>query len=362
MAKKLIWMTIVVAILITITAVAGNNAALHQNGPIKLGVIAGTTGQYAPAGEGYLKGFKLAMAQWNASSTPKFFAIIEDDGFDAVKGLAAYKKLESVDNVDAFAIVSSFTIDAAYDLVHTDKKPVALGFEQSKPAEDDNIFQVLPAAKPIQFALAGKLKSLGYKAPVAAVSNTTSVYQNFYDGFNAGWGSEVKKFEIGSDIGGIKSQALAIVAAKPDVVALFMAPKDGAQLVKEIMRITTPADRPYFAFDQDVQSGATDYQTILGSDISKLDGSIVSMSSNDLTPAFKQAYTAVYNEAPPFGSDMGYNSFMLLATSYSSDPAAWVVNMKKARFMGADGDVYFDDVGLRAPNIFFGKLQGGKVI
>ncbi len=333
-----------------------------SNLTVKLGVIAGTTGQYAPAGEGYMKGFNLALDQWNNSHIQKFSTIVEDDGFDAVKGLAAYQKLSSIDNVDAYAIVSSFTIDAVYDLVHKEDKPVALGFEQSKPAEDDNIFQVLPAAEPVESALGQKVKQLGYSKPIAAVSNNTSVYQNFYTGFSAGFGVSVQKFEINSDIGSIRSQALAIVAAKPDVVVFFTAPQDGAQLVKEILRITTSTNRPYFVFDQDVQSGSTDYQTILGSDINKIDGSLVAMSKNDFTSDFTQAYTAKYNETPPFGSDMGYNSFLLLATTYDKNSQTWIDNMKKVSFTGADGNVSFDSVGLRVPNVYFGKLQGGKVI
>ena len=357
--NKTIWLVIIVVVLVAILALLPSNKTASE---VKLGVIAGTTGQYAPAGEGYVKGFNLAIEEWNKSNKPKFVATVEDDGFDAVKGLSAYKKLSGSDQVDAYAILSSFTIDAVYDQLHQEKKPVALGFEQSKPAEDDNIFQVLPAAKPVQFALGQKIKELEYKKPVAAVSNNTSVYQNFYAGFNDGYGGSAQKFDIGGDITGIRSQALAIVAAKPDAVAFFMAPKDGALLVKEILKITTENTRPYLVFDQSIQSGSTDYQTILASDFPKIDGSLVSMSKNDFTPGFIDSYKDKYNEAPPFGSDMGYNSFMLLANTYNADSQKWINSMKGARFIGADGEVSFDQTGLRVPNIFFGKLQSGKVI
>ena len=166
---------------------------------------------------------------------------------------------------------------------------------------------------------------------------------------------------MGSDVGAIRSQALAIVSLKPEVVAFFMAPKDGAQLVKEILKITNSSNRPYFVFDQSVQSGVVDYQTILSSDISKIDGSLVSMSKNDFTTDFTKAYSVKYNEKPPFGSDMGYNSFMLLANTYDKNSQVWITNMKKAKFTGADGEVYFDQTGLRVPNVFFGKLKDGKV-
>ncbi len=328
---------------------------------VTIGVIAGTTGQYAAAGEGYLRGFDLAMEEWNAAHSLKFGAIVEDDGFDAQKGVSAYQKLRNIDHVAAYAILSSFTIDAIYDQLHAEGKPVALGFEQTRPAQDDNIFQVLPAALPVETALGQKVKSLGYAHPVAAVSNNTAVYQNFYEGFRNGFGRPVEEFRVGSDLGGIRSQALAIVSAKPDVVAFFMAPQDGAQLVKAILQITTMGTRPYFVFDQSVQSGGSDYQNILGSDAPRIDGSLVAMSQNNFTPDFTVAFKAKYGEDPVFGSDMGYNSFMLLADTYDPSEKEWVANMKTAQFAGADGAVSFDSVGLRVPNIFFAKLKNGNV-
>lgn len=360
--KKIIWLVIIVVVVALIIRASNDGAGPTGNSEtIKIGVIAGTSGQYASAGEGYLKGFNLALEQWNKDRIPKFGAVVEDDAFEAVKGLSAYKKLNNIDNVDTYAILSSFTIDAVYEQVQEEGKPVALGFEQSQPAENDNIFQILPAARPVQFALGQKIKELGYKKPIAVVSNNTPVYQNFYLGFKEGYSGEVKKFDIGSDIGSIRSQALAIAATKPDLVSFFMSPKEGALLVKEILKIVNPESRPYFVFDQSIQSGQSDYKTILASDFSKIDGSLVSMSKNDFILDFINSYKTKYNEEPSFGTDMGYNSFMLLANTYRKDSKTWVENMSEVKFVGADGEVFFDSVGLRVPNIFFGKLKNGIV-
>jgi len=37
-------------------------------------------------------------------------------------------------------------------------------------------------------------------------------------------------------------------------------------------------------------------------------------------------------------------------------------NMKEAKFIGADGELKFDETGLRVPNAFFGNVQDGEVI
>ena len=81
--NKTIWLVIIVVVLVAILALLPSNKTASE---VTLGVIAGTTGQYAPAGEGYVKGFNLAIEEWNKSNKPKFVATVEDDGFDAVKG------------------------------------------------------------------------------------------------------------------------------------------------------------------------------------------------------------------------------------------------------------------------------------
>jgi ABC-type branched-subunit amino acid transport system substrate-binding protein len=359
MTKKTIIAIAVVVIVLIAGYVFTNNQDQDNLAEVKLGVIAGTTGQYAAAGEGYLKGFTLAQEEWNQSHNVKFTAIIEDDGFDAVKGLSAYKKLKDVDKVQAYAILSTFTVDAIYGDVSAALVPVALGFEQSIPATPDNVFQVLPAARPVQQKLGENLKQFGYKKPVAVVSDNTSVYQNFYTGFIEGYG-EVQKFDVRGDVALIRAQATKILAAKPDIVVFFAAPKDGALMVKELLN-QSGGKMPKLAFDQSIQSGVVDYDAILGESIKKIDGSIVALSRNDLSDKFKQAFKNKYGTEAPFGADMGYNSFMLLANSYNSNKTQWVKNMKQ-EFDGADGKLTFDENGLRVPNVYFAELQNGEVL
>lgn len=357
--KKGIVIVVIVVLLILITSFFNNRVS--EKNIVKIGVIAGTTGEYASAGEGYMKGFNLALEEWNSSQDLKFEVVVEDDSFDAVKGLSAYQKIKSTDNPDAYAVLSSFTIDAIYEIVQEENKPVALGFEQSKQAEDDNIFQVLPAARPVQLSLGQELKKLGYKYPAVVVSNNTPVYQNFYSGFVEGFGESIKKYDFGSDMTGIRSDALSISKEQHDVVVLFSVPRDGALLIKELLKIYGE-EKPFLAFDQSIQSGITDYKNILGSDLSKINGSIVSMSKNDLNEEFKNNFENKYGEQPPFGADMGYNSFMILAKTFDSSSEKWINNIKKSKISGADGDLEFDDVGLRIPNVFFGKLVDGEVV
>ncbi|MBI3572358.1 ABC transporter substrate-binding protein [Candidatus Kaiserbacteria bacterium] len=357
---KSFWFVIIIVAAVGIGYFVLKNPA-HNAGTVTLGVIAGTTGDYAAAGEGYVNGFELARGEWNKSHQLQFADITEDDGFNAQKGVAAYAKLKSVDKVDAYAVLSSFTIDAIANDLRKEGKPVALGFEQSIPAEDDNIVQVLPAARPIQKALGQYLKELGYKRPVVVVSNNTSVYQNFYAGFVDGFGIGVLKEDLASDPVAFRSVALKVKADNPDVIVFYADPPSGALTTREIIKDFS-GHLPQLAFDQSIESGIADYQQVFGNSLQQLNGTIIALSKNDFTDAFRQAYQAKYKNAAPFGSDMGYNSFMLLALTYDRSQTKWVQNMKTVHFTGADGDVSFDGVGLRVPNIYFGKLKNGQVV
>lgn len=329
--------------------------------PIKLGVIAGTTGEYASAGEGYLNGFLLALEKWNAEESLKFEAIVEDDGFDARKGVSAYSKLKNADRVDAYAVLSTFTIDAIMDDVLEEEKPVALGFEQTQPAQDDNIFQVLPVARPVMVELGRHIKNLGYENPFVFVSINSPVYTRFASGFVEGYGRNVNEERVTGDTTAIRTLVAKLKAANPDAVAFFAAPQDGALITREILQ-QFQSTAPKLIYDQSIQSGLEDYKEILGDELEKLDGSIVALSRNEFTDTFKRSYRDKYEAEAPFASDMGYNSFMLLAQTHDPDSEAWIAAMKNLSFIGADGEVKFDEVGLRIPNAYFAEFRGGNVI
>jgi hypothetical protein len=73
-------------------------------------------------------------------------------------------------------------------------------------------------------------------------------------------------------------------------------------------------------------------------------------------------YKTKYNEVPPFGADMGYNAFILLASTYDASSQVWIENMQKAKVAGADGEFTFNKEGLRLPDVVFAKLVNGTVV
>lgn len=70
---------------------------LNNKKEIKIGIISILSGQYAFVGENLVAGARLYEKEWNeAHKDQKLSLIIEDDSFDAKKGIAAYKKLYEI--------------------------------------------------------------------------------------------------------------------------------------------------------------------------------------------------------------------------------------------------------------------------
>lgn len=346
---KIIGVIVVIAIIVILTN-------KKENTQLTFGLIANLTGDYSVVGESFAKGAQLAQEEWNKSNPNKQINVIqEDDGFDAKKGLSAYKKLTSVDHIDGLINVTTITIDALYDEVVASGMPVALGFEQGIEAKDDNIVQLWPGSVPGEVKLGEYIKQKGIKNIVIFVDNGSSAFQRLADGFKKGYGSPVQEIQV--DSSSIKSHALKASTLNPDAIVFLVKPTSGALLIKEL----TQLNKKYqFIFDPNIQTGLTDYEKIL-KDLSILNGSIVYTVPSIYRKDFSENFKARFGTEPAIGSETGYNAFKLLAQSHDTDNKKWVENMKKSSFDGADGKIVFDENGIRIPELKIGTIQNGKL-
>ena len=350
---------ILLASIVVLLIVVGVAFGTKKNGPdqITFGLIANLTGNYAVVGESFAKGAELAQQEWNSAHPERQIQMIkEDDGFDAKKGLSAYKKLTSIDNIDGLINVTTITIDALYDTVVKSGMPVALGFEQGIEAKDDNIVQLWPGSVPAEVKLGEHIQTRGFKKVVVFVDKESSAFQRFADGFKKGYGLPVQEIKINSDGSDLRSSALKAVSLKPDAIVFIIKPTSGALLVKEIRSLSK--EKQQFVFDANIQTGFNDYKKILGS-TAVLDGSIVYTVPSVYRQEFSKNFKNKFGTEPAIGSETGYNAFTLLAQNYDTDKAKWVENMKNARFTGADGQIVFDENGIRIPELKIGVIAGG---
>lgn len=328
------------------------------NKPIKIGAIVGATGQYGVIGENYIKGINLARDTWlEKYPDSNIEVIIEDDGFDPKKGIAAYQKLVSVDKIDALINMTSPTIDAIYSNIKQSGIPVAQGGEQGVEPTGDNVFQLLPGNIATEIALGESVRNKGYKKIVAFYANNAT-YVRFLNGFKKGYGGAISEFPIGIEDRDYRTYVTKGLATQPDAILFITTPEQGASLVK-LLAEQSSQRLPYF-FDANIQTGFADYTRILG-DTNILNGSTVVVIRQRTNQDFATRYKAKYGEDPGIAADWAYDSFELLMRTRASNWTDWVKNMKKVSFDGVGGKVEFDEVGVRKPDFFIGTVQNGAL-
>ena len=355
MNKKIIWFMVVLVIMGVLLVGVNKKSSTH----LTFGLISGMSGDYAAVGDAFAKGAELAQEEWNkANPNQQIDMIKEDDGFDAKKGLSAYKKLTSINHIDGLINMTTITIDALYSDVVSSGMPVALGFEQGIEAKNDNVVQLWPGTVPAEEKLGAYVKERGFKNVVIFVDKESAVFERFANGFIKGYELPVQEIKTGNDSGDIKSNALKILEIKPDAIAFIVTPTTGALLVKELNLLSKT--KYQFIFDANIQTGFTDYTKILGN-TNVLTGSILYAIPNIYRQEFSDSFKKKFGQEPTIGSETGYNAFILLARSYNVNKEKWVENMQKASFIGADGKIVFDENGIRIPELKIGVIKDGKL-
>lgn len=281
----------------------------------------------------------------------------EDDGFDTKKALSAYKKLTGINKINALMNGTTASINAIYGLVSVTDIPVIQAGEQSLDPTDDNVFQIMPGNILSEIELGEYVKNKEY-------DDLTIVYTNhdtmvlFKDAFREGFGGEVIEYKVNPNETDVRSIATKIMSKNPKAISLFMFPESGALMVNEILKIAK--EKPQFIFDQNFQSGINDYKRILGS-FDKLNGSIVMTIVNNAGEDFMEKYRKRYGEENGIASTWGYDGFNLLMKSYDKNGKKWIKNIKNADFEGVEGEIIFNEVGIRKPQLEVKIIENGEL-
>lgn len=356
--KSIIVVIVATVIIATGYLVFGRSDKAASDGSIVIGAIVGSTGQYGVVGESYIKGIQLARDVWiEQHPGSKVDVVIEDDGFEPKKGLAAYQKLVGINKVDALINMTSPTIDAIYSQVKQSGIPVAQGGEQGIEQVDDNVFQLLPGNIETEIALGKYMKDRGYKKVVAFYANSAA-YVRTLNGFKKGYEGSVLDFSMNIEDRDYRTYVTKALATQPDAIFFATTPEHGANLVK-LLREQSVKQYPYF-FDANVQTGFEDYKRILG-DMNVLNGSTAVVIRQKINSDFVSRYKAKYGEAPGVAADWAYDSFELLMRTHADNWGDWTRNIKKMSFEGAGGKVEFDEVGVRTPDFFIGTIKDGTL-
>ncbi len=349
----------------------GDISNTNSKKEIKIGVISILSGQYAFVGENLVAGARLYEKEWNESHTDrKLKLIVEDDSFDAKKGIAAYKKLTEIDKVDAVYNLSTPTIDAIHDTVAVKSAPIMQLGVQSTPAATDSIYQITPDQAPMFEGFGEFVKSKNPSKPVLLVSGNVQAYEIFADAFKKTYGN-IETIKISSDDASSKTLALKLNKDNYTDYIVISSPSEGAMSVKHILQ--TSKSPIHFFLDSSFLTGFTEYQKILGDNIKKLEGSDV-LSFKDIPEDFKVKYKSFSGKDTGIGSDLGYEGVKALVEtmpdvinannkswSKNNSNSNWLDNMQKANIAGVTGIISFDKLGLRTPAFEIKKFVGGEV-
>ena len=311
-----------------------------------LGLISILSGDYAVVGENIRNGVILANEEYNQAhpETP-INLVVENDGFNGGTGLSAYRKLTTVDNIDALINVSTPTVDAIYEAVTATNLPVIQLGEQGREPSDDNVIGIFPSSIASEYDYGVYLRNKGITQMDLVYTNIDAMVR-FVDSFKKGFQGSTTDFIIQADESDFRTHALKVAVANPTTLGLFIVPQQGAQFMKEFMKVKKT--NPQLFFDANFQSGFSDYQRILG-DLKILDGTLIGTVDSIVADSFKEAYKKRFNSEAGFLADMGYYAFNLLVSSYDKDQVTWLNNIKQASYDGVSGKIEFDAAGNRQP-------------
>ncbi len=357
---------LIVLVLVFVLYSGGEVVNQKSENKVSIGAISILSGQFASIGQNYANGVVLAKEEFEAKNpNVKVDLHLEDDAFDAKKGVSAYKKLTEVNRVDALINISSPTIDAIHGEVQKKNLPVIQFGIQSSGVGPDSIFQISPSPEvPIQKFAEYIRENASYKK-MAIVYAQGEPFESFYDSFLIGLGYQGQsalslKLKNKEDI---QAYATRIAKEQFDAVVILTLPEDGALLVKKIHALGGK-DITY-VIDVQLQTGLDTYKKILG-DLSLLNnGYSVWLASASNTENFKSNYKKRFNVEPGAFADSGYDSFNVLIDAYMKSDrthAGWIEQIQKARLNGASGFIQFDANGIRNQDLEIKRVLQGEVV
>ncbi len=353
--KKYIYSGIIIIIIALGFIGYSNYVKTKVPAEIKIGVIAPMSGQYSFIGDNAVAGARFYQKEWNDSHPDnKLVLVIEDDAFDAKKGVAAYKKLTELDHVDAIFNTTSPTIDALYSSVATKNVPTVQLGEQGVPATKDSVFQVTPAQAPM---FEGFGSYVHEKHPTKPMLLTSSIpaYKVFATAFKKTYG-DIPETIITGDQTNAKTLSTKLNKDGYTDYIVIASPQEASILVKELLvQSKTPS---HYYFDSSFLSGFPEYQKILGDSMKKLEGSDV-LSFKDIPESFKTSYKTFTGKDAGIASDFGYEGMKVLVETKGTGD--WVTAMQNAKIAGVTGEISFDQNGLRNPSFEMKKYTGGVI-
>lgn len=336
---------ILITVALTLLCFSARQLFADKYTPIKIGMIGILSGAYSSVGISIAEGAKVAAEEHNRTSTQKIQLILEDDGFDAKKGVSAYKKLVSVDKVSGLNDTSSPTIDAIYPEVSKTNLHVIQFGEQGVSPSNDNVFQIPPALIESANEIGRYVKIHKDESPYI-VTASLGAFERMVRAIKAEADREIPVLELGGDETNYKAVALKVRAANPSLIVVMLPASHTASFVKE-MKMDSRSFT--YLFDASLLANLKDLRALLG-DLSFLHSDLIAAIRYYPTKKFRDTFRAARGTNPAYLADIGYDSVNILLKTYSPNALQWLENLRAVKLDGAAGPIQFNSDGARMTN------------
>jgi ABC-type branched-subunit amino acid transport system substrate-binding protein len=288
--------------------------AYSEGREIRIGVIASLTGFAAQYGQAVVDGIK--SAQPNVGDQVRVRLFIEDDQSQVSKALSAYRKLRSIDKIDAL-IGGSWWANGIVKVVERDGIP----FISCETMYDKDFIEAKN-----YFSLAGDLRdwARAFKPLIERSNWRSSVMIRFASGFADTLDSEFKEIfkllkrelfpsVIYSDLEmtGVSSLVLKALNLKPDAIFIDSQPVSFANFMRELQKLKASTVVLSHTVAEDAIRGGL-------INTAGLSGKLFFLRRSSYSPSFQQRFEQRIGYPPKLNADLGYYAYRLITSAFES--------------------------------------------
>ena len=279
--------------------------------PYRVGVIIPLSGQVASLGHYVRNGVELGLAQLDPQERSRIELVYEDDQFQPMQSVSAYRKLTAQGPLDAVFVIGSPTGKALLPLTERDGR-ILMAIGASDPAlavgrKYSFIHWVIPPV--LGKALVAEMKRRDYKRIALVSAEVTGAVKDM-EGAAAALEDEklaqrvVYKNTFPVDQSDYRAVVARLREKQADAVVLVLFPGALAPFVKQARAARLKADLIGMETFEDE------------AEVKNAEGGLLGcwyVNASDPTDAFVKDYRARYNEHPGWASANGYDALRLMA-------------------------------------------------
>lgn len=347
------------------------NSAQETKKPIRIGVVAGTSGSGALSGQMEVNGAKLAAEEINSAggvNNRQIELVVEDSQSTNPGAVAAFQKVAGEDVSAIVGPIFSTAVQAILPYMEKYKLPVLVGGTDATITASGNpwVFRVRPsdaiATKVMLQYMVNDLKA----KKIAIVHDTdafgSGVKKGLEEAVKDYSGAETKAFGLTSHSGDYTAQIVNVKQYSPDVIVILSPyPEDGAVILRQIKELglgnvpklasaaVASANTIKLAKDNaDGMYGVTDFFP----------------EQNEKAKNYAKKFKEKYNASADIYSAYAYDAIHLLAKIIAKDgDASDKIHQSLKSFSGwsgVEGDYAFDSKGdgLFAYSVI--QIKGGE--